>query len=150
MVPTIRIAFGGPADRDAVVQLLLQQFAEHSIFVPQDKLAGATNAVLASDDLGFVLLAYDDGRAVGLAYMALIWTLEHAGRSAWLEELYVAADRRSRGIGRTLLAAALERAREIGCSAIDLEVDERHGRAEHLYRRAGFARLARSRWVMEL
>ena len=150
MAQTIRIAVAGPADRDVVVQFLLQQFAEHSISAPLDKLAAASDAVLATDNLGFVLLAYDDQRPVGLAYVALVWTLEHVGRSAWLQELYVAPDRRNRGIGRALLTAALDRAREIGCSAADLEVDEHHRRAETLYRRAGFAPLPRSRWVRTL
>ena len=75
---------------------------------------------------------------------------EHCGLVAWLEELYVAPSHRSRGVGSALLAAVLERAREAEIVAVDLEVDGAHRRAEALYRRSGFRRLNRSRWVKEL
>ncbi len=82
--------------------------------------------------------------------MCFTWTLEHGGRSAWLEELYVQPEYRGRGIGQKLLAAAINRAREEGCRAIDLEVDRGHPRASHLYDREGFVRLARTRWVLKM
>jgi RimJ/RimL family protein N-acetyltransferase len=82
--------------------------------------------------------------------MAYTWTFEHGGRVAWLDELYVVPERRSRGIGRAMVARALAAAREAGCRAVDLEVDADHERAEHLYARHGFRRLARTRWVIDL
>jgi ribosomal protein S18 acetylase RimI-like enzyme len=69
---------------------------------------------------------------------------------AWLEELYVTPSYRSLGIGSALLAAVVERAHKAGVAAVDLEVDASHSRAESLYRRFGFRRLNRSRWVKEL
>ncbi len=49
-----------------------------------------------------------------------------------------------------MLTRAIAVAREAGCRAIDLEVDADHERAEHLYERQGFRRLARNRWVRKL
>lgn len=76
--------------------------------------------------------------------------MEHGGRVAWLDELFVVADGRGRGVGRALLVDVIEVARRAGCRAIDLEVDVEHGRAEHLYEREGFERLARRRWARRL
>jgi ribosomal protein S18 acetylase RimI-like enzyme len=49
-----------------------------------------------------------------------------------------------------LLTGVVERARDLGIVAIDLEVDAAHRRAESLYRRFGFRSLDRSRWVLKL
>ncbi len=99
---------------------------------------------------GFLILARDNGRVVGVAYVATILSVEHCGPVAWLEELYVTPDSRDRGIGTALMNEVLKRAREAGIVAIDLEVDAAHSRAISLYQRFGFCRLERSRWVKEL
>ena len=69
---------------------------------------------------------------------------------ALLEELYVAPAHRSRGIGSALIGAVVERARGTGIVAVDLEVDANHMRVESLYRKHGFERLDRSRWVRKV
>jgi GNAT superfamily N-acetyltransferase len=76
--------------------------------------------------------------------------VEHGGRVAWLEELYVVPARRNAGIGQLLLDEVLQTAKGLGCLAVDLEVDVEHARAEHLYERAGFRRLRRMRWTLGL
>jgi GNAT superfamily N-acetyltransferase len=87
---------------------------------------------------------------VGVAYVSFQWSLEHGGKAAWLEELYVLPDLRGGGLGTALLQAALDQAREEECAAVDLEVDGDHRRAETLYRRHGFEPLERARWVRRL
>ncbi len=87
---------------------------------------------------------------IGIAVLAWTWTLEHGGRVGWLEELYVSLAFRNRGIGQRLLAAALDVARAEGCRAIDLKVAVEHRQAERLYERAGFRRLDRTRFGVEL
>ncbi len=67
-----------------------------------------------------------------------------------MEELYVLPHYREQGCGEALLRAALQMARDRGCAAVDLEVEEVHQRAEHLYYRNGFLRLARTRWMRRL
>ena len=106
--------------------------------------------MLADRDRGFILVALNDKRPVGVAYVSFTWTLEHGGKSAWLEELYVVPDQRDRGIGRAMLQGVLQRARENGCAAVDLEVDTQHARAERLYAREGFKPHTRNRWVRAL
>lgn len=145
MRPRIDVAL--PSDVGAVEALVLAQFAEHAIDVDRPSLVAAIEAVLRDDSLGFFLLARSGDVAVGLAYVSFTWALEHGGRSAWLEELYVVPDRREEGVGRALLDRAIAGAREHGCAAVDLEVDRDHARAERLYEREGFRNLPRRRWV---
>jgi GNAT superfamily N-acetyltransferase len=143
----ISIHVGSAADLDEVLVLISAQFDEHEIQTPVDRLREAVVAVLADARLGLFLLARRQGLTVGVAYLSFTWTLEHCGRTSWLEELYVVPSERGHGIGDRLLQAALVEARERGCAAVDLEVEHSQKRAENLYRRAGFEPRTRARWV---
>jgi ribosomal protein S18 acetylase RimI-like enzyme len=58
---------------------------------------------------------------------------------AYLEELYVVPERRGHGLGRALLEAAMEHARERGAVHIDLNTSETDVAARALYESAGFS-----------
>jgi len=130
--------------------LLVEQLREHDVHVSAELLCRVLERVVADEQRGFVHLARAEGRIVGVAYVATILSVEHAGPSAWLEELYVMPAWRQRGVGSALVAAVLERARAAGMVAIDLEIDAGHTRAASLYARSSFHRLERSRWTRKL
>lgn len=136
-----------PFDLEPVLGMMQGQFQEHGINVPAERLRNAVVAMLENAELGFFMVARQQGEAVGMACVSFCWTLEHGGKSAWLDELYVLPPYRGTGLGGALLQAVLSKTRESGCAAVDLEVDIEHRRVENLYRRAGFEPLARSRWV---
>jgi GNAT superfamily N-acetyltransferase len=139
-----------PSDHAAARTLLAAQLEEHHISTAP--LDAALEGALADPSRALVLLAEDDAtdEAIGVAYLAFNWTLEHGGRCAWLEELYVVPARRDAGVGTALLDAAFREAKAHGCLAVDLEVDADHARVESLYARSGFRRHARARWFKRL
>ena len=141
----MRIEAASAGTLDAVLALLGAQYAEHAIDLPEGALRDATRVLVGEPHRGAIFLACDPA-PVGVAVLALTWTLEHGGLVAWLDELYVVPAHRGRGVGEALLQRALEHARGAGCRAVELEVDAGHARAEHLYVRAGFAPLPRTRW----
>jgi ribosomal protein S18 acetylase RimI-like enzyme len=132
-----------------VAQLLTAQFQEHAITLDSSALNNAVRGAIEDPARGAFLVAREPS-PVGVAYLAFTWTLEHGGRSAWLEELYVVPAMRSRGVGSRLLREAMAHARAAGAVAIDLEVDEDHARAAHLYAREGFHPHRRARWFARL
>jgi len=99
---------------------------------------------------GVVLVASERGRDVGVAVLSFTWTVERGGKTAWLDELYVAPDARGRGIGRSLLKRALREARSAACAAVELEVVRGHQRAARLYLRERFTPLPRNRYSRTL
>jgi GNAT superfamily N-acetyltransferase len=135
------------SDIEPIYHLLLSQFAEHRIAVSPASLERAIFELLKDPRKGVCLVAREGDEIIGVAVISLAWTLEHGGKSAWLDELYVLPECRGRGVGGSLLEQAITAAREMGCAAMDLEVDRDHAWAERLYARAGFQSLARSRWV---
>lgn len=146
----VTVALASPRNCAAAVPMLAAQFREHRIVSSRAAIAATVATLVRCPRRGFILLAYLGDRPVGVAYVAFSWTLEHAGNTAWLEELYIVPALRSRGIGRALLDAIVERARRLGCGAIDLEVDATHSRASQLYQREGFTPLSRARWARKL
>jgi GNAT superfamily N-acetyltransferase len=137
-------------DRDAAIDLLGRQLAEHRIETADEAIAAAVDGIMIDDRRGFLLVAKEAATVVGVAYVSFTWTAERGGKSCWLEELYVLPERRGRGVGARLLGAVLERAKAAGCAAVDLEVDREHGRAANLYSRHGFRSVPRARWVRVL
>ena len=137
-------------DHRAVLALLRTQLREHHVTTPARLLGAALDGVMRAPERGAILVAICGRRAVGFAALSFMWPLEHGGRSAWLEELYVEPAHRDGGIGTALLRAAREAAVAAGARAIDLEVDRDHARAARLYERHGFVPLPRERWVLAL
>ncbi|HEY7529853.1 MAG TPA: GNAT family N-acetyltransferase [Gemmatimonadota bacterium] len=78
-------------------------------------------------------------RTVGYVVLTLGFSLEWHGRDAFIDELYVAPERRGCGIGRALLAVAEGEARRAGVRALHLEVEPGNRRARAVYERAGYA-----------
>jgi ribosomal protein S18 acetylase RimI-like enzyme len=144
------IALATTGDCPDCAALLLDQLREHGVERSIEGLHQILKKVVANPANGFLLVARERERAIGVAYAAIILSAEHCGPVAWLEELYVDPDHRCRGIGTALLNGVVARVMATGAVAIDLEVDGSHERAVSLYQRFGFRPLARSRWVRRL
>jgi len=80
---------------------------------------------------------------VGLAVIRFRPSLYTRSLDAYLEELYVAPDRRGEGLGRALLDAALDASREIGAGWIHLGTSVDDTKARGLYESSGFTNLER-------
>lgn len=127
--------------------LLVTQLSEHGVEATAECLTSVLERVIADGRLGFLLVAREDTRIVGVAYAATLLSAEHCGMVSSLEELYVVPEYRGRGVGTELLRAVFERAKAEGMVAIELEVDAGHSQVIPLYQRFGFRRLDRSRWL---
>ena len=138
-------------DLDAVVTLLEVQLREHRITTPVDRIRTATQGLVEDAARGRILvLRGPDGMVAGVACLSYIFTVEHGGKAAWLEELFVVPARREKGQGTALLNASLAQARADGCRAMDLEIDIDHRRVASLYERHGFRPHTREHWVRTL
>ena len=83
-------------------------------------------------------LAWLDGKAVGLIDCFAGFSTFAARPLLNIHDIVVHADVRGQGIGQALLAWAEQRARELGCCKLTLEVLSNNQRAMASYRQAGF------------
>ncbi len=117
---------------------------------------GAADAVEATEEsllrtifgdppLAHVLLAEIDGRAVGFASYFFSYSTFLARPGFWLDDLYVDADVRSRGVGRAILTRLAHLARRRGCGRIEWTAAVTNERGLAFYRRNGAAVRERTR-----
>jgi ribosomal protein S18 acetylase RimI-like enzyme len=89
-----------------------------------------------------VLVAEDDGAVIGYVYAALEGRdyMSLRGEAGAVHDIVVEPERRGRGVGRLLLAAALSSMKEKGAPRVVLSTAEKNEAAQRLFERAGFRR----------
>ncbi len=102
--------------------------------------AAAIRILCADASLGRAwLLAGGRGRDVGYALAYWRHSIDHGGRVAVLDDLWVEPGLRGRGLGARLLRAALADMPEAGARAVIVEADPADAPAMSFYARLGFA-----------
>lgn len=94
---------------------------------------------ISADPNQQVLVAELEGRVVGMAQLSFIPGLSRGG--AWrcnVEAVRIASDVRGQGLGAQLMRACEARARERGCSLLQLTSDARRVDAHRFYRGLGY------------
>jgi ribosomal protein S18 acetylase RimI-like enzyme len=101
-----------------------------------DVLARRLRVLLAQGDTFAIVVG---SPAVGMALVTLRPNVWYSGQVALLDELYVAPDRRSRGIGSAILSLLMSTARSRDVDLIEINVDEGDVDAQRFYERHGFS-----------
>jgi GNAT superfamily N-acetyltransferase len=130
-----------PVTPDSASQAVawMRELYEHE-GIPFDPAAAQATLgeLLAHPDWGRAWLLIADRKPVGYAVVALAFSLEFGGRSAFLDELFVRPSARGRGVGSIALRLLQQACRGLGARSVALEVHLDNARAEALYRREGF------------
>jgi ribosomal protein S18 acetylase RimI-like enzyme len=104
---------------------------------PKDaSIEESVRRLLADPDTEYLLGGDPPAGVLQLRFRHSVWT---GTDDAHLEDLFVDASARGSGLGRALVDAALERARERGCARIELDANERNDPAVALYESVGFS-----------
>jgi ribosomal protein S18 acetylase RimI-like enzyme len=132
--PVVRRATA--ADAADIARLMYDFNTEFSEPIPEvPVLTGRYERLLDADDT--VILLGGSGPD-GFAQIRFRWSVYTGALDAYLEELYVAPAKRGHGLGRALLDAAMDAAREHGADHMELGTSETDTAARALYESAGF------------
>ena len=93
---------------------------------------------LATHPTTRVWLAFDAGQAIGLCVGFMGFSTFRAQPLINIHDLAVVPGRRGGGVGRALLTAVEQHARDAGCCKLTLEVQDDNHPARLLYERFGF------------
>ena len=129
-----------PGEAETVAGLLVA-FRDHlGIDWPSDNafLAGVER-LIEDRNAEFLLGApNDDAPPAGIAQLRFRYGIWWAATDCLLEDLFVSASARGKGVARALVELTVERARARGCRRIELDVNDANDPALALYRSVGF------------
>lgn len=132
----------GEEDLPAIVALLAADGLgrnRESPGPPLDPAYREAFQIMESQPGNYYLLALDGEEVVGCLQLTMIAGLSRRGaRRAQIEGVRVHPERRGSGVGEALFKEAIERAREAGCSLVQLTTDKARGEAHRFYERLGF------------
>ena len=131
------ISRAGPADLDALAQLFdaYRQFYEQPSDLPRARQWLRERLRFGES---MVLVAKRGGIAVGFTQLYPMFSSVRTARTWILNDLFVDAGARRKGVARALLDAAAAFAREDGAMGISLETSQDNAAARPLYRAAGW------------
>ena len=125
-----------------VVGGLLVAFRDHlGLEWPSENafLAGVDRLIEDPSTAYFLASADEDSPPAGVAQVRFRFGVWWASEDCWLEDLFVREDARGSGLGRALVGAVADLARERGCRRVELDANEDNAAAMALYSALGFS-----------
>ena len=135
-----RIENAVEADIPALVDLLAELFSIEKDFRPDtEKQMLGLGMLITSPQQGVIKVARsENGKVIGMVSAQLVISTAQGAPSAWVEDMVISAPWRAQGLGRTLLDAALQWARDKGATRAQLLVDTENTPAVGYYRHLGW------------
>ena len=95
--------------------------------------------LLSTPSLGTGWIAFTDNIAVGYLLAVYVFSLEHMGITAEIDEFFVMPARRNSGVGAELLRTAETEFIRVGCTNVSLQLSRDNDSARRFYHRSGYA-----------
>jgi GNAT superfamily N-acetyltransferase len=130
-----------PHEAEAVARLIVE-FRDHlGVEWPSANafLAGVERLIEQPDTAFLLATPHEDAPPSGVAQVRFRLGLWFAAEDCLLEDLFVRADARGRGVGRALVQGTIDLARERGCRRVELDVNDANPAALALYESFGFS-----------
>ena len=139
-----------PADMDQLCelagQLLLQIRAEGTV----NDARRVFERIMNASDLGIVLVAEYKSGLCGYSYASYPWRSEFGGEIMEIIAVFVTAHWRGKGVGRSLVSALLDIARQRGIRRVRCEVHPGNASVERTLESSGFDPERRTLWGLRL
>lgn len=133
MTATITEAHEVDLDLVAAFGKLSPQLSSSAAPPTADDLA----AIIAQPGTTLFIARDDDTREIVGTLTLVVFPIP-TGRRAWIEDVIVDAGASGQRLGERLSAAALDKARELGCRTVELTSRPSREAANHIYKKLGF------------
>jgi GNAT superfamily N-acetyltransferase len=104
-----------------------------------DRIREQLQRLMADEHLGAGWIAFSSEAPVGYLLAVYVFSLEHLGLTAEIDEFFVRPNERSIGVGSKLLEAAEATFAEAGCTNVSLQLGRSNDAARAFYLRHGYA-----------
>ena len=144
--PLVALQTATVADLDRLLDLIRAYHDFEGIAHSRGRMSDAIRPLLGNSELGRIWLITLDDQIIGYTALCFGYSIEFAGRDAFVDELFVVSEQRGRGIGRQVLELIRTEARQLDVKALHLEVARDNHQAQRLYRAVGFT--ARDKYLL--
>jgi ribosomal protein S18 acetylase RimI-like enzyme len=119
---------------------LIEAYWRHDAIAGYDcaRLRRQLHEFLGTPAYGRAWLATGSGGALGYLLCTLVYSFEHGGLMAEIDELFVSPEHRRHGIGLALLARARAELAAHGCGWLQLQVADGNTQSQGFYSKLGF------------
>jgi ribosomal protein S18 acetylase RimI-like enzyme len=139
-----------PGELDLIVTMMGEYYAYDNLVFEESIARRAAREMINDPSLGTIFVIQRNDTPCGYCVLALIFSLEFHGRTAFIDELYLREEARGHGSGRRVLELVMDECRVRGMDAVRLEVEHTNLRAVGVYGHLGFVRHERhimTRWL---
>jgi ribosomal protein S18 acetylase RimI-like enzyme len=143
MVMDINIKKASKSEIGEILILVKGLYDNNYIPFVEDKVQSALEKLLDNESLGHVWTVYDNDAIVGYCIVSLIYSLEHEGRIAIIDEMYIKKSHRNQGYGKAILDTIEDFCREQGVHTVVLEVEKHNINAQVFFQIKGFQKMDR-------
>ena len=147
----IHFRLASNADLTLLLDFMQQFYAIDQYIFDEDTARSTLQTFISDPSLGRLWLIDEGSQAIGYIALTFGYSLEYHGRDAFVDEFFLLASHRNRGIGTLALQFAHEACQDLGVQAMHLEVEHTNLAAQALYRKMGFElhshRYLMTRWL---
>jgi len=126
-------------DINLLIEFMREFYELDHVTLDEPAARSAVQQILSNDSFGKVWLIQVDGNPIGYIVLTLGFSLEFQGRDAFIDEIYIRAAHRGRGVGRRAIEFVEGVCCSLGVRALHLEVERENKSAQAMYRKVGFA-----------
>ncbi len=130
----MKVRLAKKSDYKEVMKLYNLFVGENRYKTPKDD---SFNKVVGSKT-GFIHIAEENGVILGYATLSIHNVVRYPKPIAVLDELYVIRKARKQGVGKSLMIAAIGRAKSKGCQRFYIDSHFKHKTAHKFYKNLGF------------
>jgi GNAT superfamily N-acetyltransferase len=139
MSPKVEIRSAAAADVAMLIPLVSQYWRFEAIEgFDAARVTTLLERVMSDAKLGHAWLATVDAAPAGYLLAVYVFSLEHQGLTAEIDELFVLPQHRGLGLGRRLVTTAEDTFRTRGCTNVSLQIGRDNAAARAFYRGRGY------------
>jgi ribosomal protein S18 acetylase RimI-like enzyme len=139
MTEGMKIQAAGPTDVEVLLPMVEQYWRFEAIEgFDATRMRTLLTRVLEDDHLGRAWVATVYGEPAGYLLAVYVFSLEHQGVTAEIDEFFVLPAHRGLGLGHEMLAIAEAQFRAEGCTNVSLQLGRSNDAARKFYRSNGF------------
>ncbi|PYC49346.1 GNAT family N-acetyltransferase [Litorivita pollutaquae] len=127
-----------PDDAPRLLPMMAAFHREVGITLGDEARADAVAPLLAGSPLGVAYLIGPQRSPIGYVVICFGWSIELGGMDGFIDEIYIRAGVRSRGLGSEVLLSLPKALAGAGLKALHLEVRRDDARARSLYKKLHF------------